>query len=125
MSSNRAKANKLKREHEAWRDELFAKKEGFFPIFYEFKNYLPHLSGGAVALFVYIGIHANNQSGENFHSLDRVSKFFGKSSRTISTYFKELEEIGLVERFQLDLNGKAHTFIRPYGKLGGDTLEHS
>lgn len=126
MSSNKIKATKLKKEHLSWREELFHKKEGFFPIFYDFKNQLPHLSGGAVSLFIYLGIHSNNKTGESYHSLERIAEFFGKSSRTISTYFKELEEKGLIERFQLDINGRAHTFIKPYRRVEGEeAVEYS
>ncbi|GIO35527.1 hypothetical protein J41TS12_03880 [Paenibacillus antibioticophila] len=111
---------RLKKEHAIWRESLFAKKEGFFPLFSGFKEYLPKLSNGAVTLFIYIGLHSNNETGECFHSVDRIASFLKKTPRTINSYFKELEEAGLIERLQLRLNGVSHTFIRPYTEQKGD-----
>jgi hypothetical protein len=118
MSSKRLRAIELRKEHTNWRDENFINKKGFFPVFHDFNEYLPKISGGAVSLFLYIGLHSNNQTGECYHDLDRIAQHFDRSTRTISTWFKELEEIGLVERIQLKLNGVSHTFIRPYTKAG-------
>lgn len=119
MSTKRLKALELKKEHEEWRNKNFLDKNGFFPVFYDFKDYLSVLSGGAVSLFIYIGLHANNQSGECYHDLERIANHFDRSTRTISSWFKELEDIGLIERLQLNLNGVSHTFIRPYTKKAG------
>lgn len=113
---NRDKATKFRKEHSQWRDTNFLNKKGFFPVFYEFKDSLFKLSGGAVSLFIYFGLHANNQTGECFHSIEKISLYFGKSSRTISSWIKELEEAKLITRIQLEMNGTAHTFIRPYKK---------
>jgi DNA-binding transcriptional ArsR family regulator len=114
MDYKRIRATKLRKDHSQWRDQNFLNKEGFFPVFYGFRDYLNELSSGAVSLFLYIGLHANNQTGECYHDLNRISKYFKKSPRTISSWFKELEEAGLIERMQLTLNGVSHTFIRPY-----------
>jgi|APAga8741244001_1050109.scaffolds.fasta_scaffold20768_2 DNA-binding transcriptional ArsR family regulator len=114
MDYKRVKATELRKNHSQWRDENFLNKEGFFPVFYGFKSYLNKLSSGAVSLFIYIGMHSNNQTGECYHDLNRISNYFKKSPRTISSWFKELEEAGLIERMQLTLNGVSHTFIRPY-----------
>jgi hypothetical protein len=111
---NRVRAANLRKEHSQWRDKNFANKVGFFPIFSGFEYFLPKISGGAASLFIYIGLHSNNQTGECYHDLNRISQFFNKTPRTIASWFKELEEIGLIERFQLQVNGVAHTFIRPY-----------
>lgn len=119
LRSNYLKASQFKNEHSKWRDEKFFNKSGFFPVFYDFKEYLSNLSGGAVSLFIYIGLHANNQTGECYHDLERIADYFGRSKRTISSWFKELEDAGIIERLQLKLNGVSHTFIKPYGKKGG------
>ena len=113
-STKRSKATHLRKEHSQWRDTNFSNKNGFFPIFYDFKELLPNLSGGSVSLFIYLGLHSNNQTGECFHSIDKISKFFNKSPRTISTWINELENAELIQRLQLEINGPAHTFIRPY-----------
>lgn len=116
MSTKHLRATKLKKEHSEWRNKKFSNKDGFFPVFYDFKEYLSELSGGAVSLFIYIGLHANNQTGECYHDLERIANHFDRSTRTISSWFKELEDAGLIERLQLKLNGVSHTFIRPYTK---------
>lgn len=81
---------------------------------------MPELSGGAVSLFVYIGLHSNNQTGESYHSIEKMAKFFKKSPRTISKWIDELEKAKLIKRLQLEVNGPAHTFIRPYSNNVGE-----
>lgn len=115
-NNNKDKAAIYREEHAIWRKENFENKKGFFPIFYGFEEYLSKLSSGAVSLFIYIGIHANNVTGENYHNIETISKHFGKSIRTVSSWFKELQDHGLIERFQIEFNGVSHTFIRPYTK---------
>ncbi|MCM3625263.1 MULTISPECIES: helix-turn-helix domain-containing protein [Brevibacillus] len=116
MSDNQKRAKALREKHIQWRNERFLLKDGFFPVFKDFEYYLPKISGGAVSLFIYLGIHSNNKTGECYHDLERIAKFFDKTPRTITNWFAELEDIGLIERFQLKLNGVAHTFIVPYSK---------
>ncbi|HDT6613911.1 MULTISPECIES: helix-turn-helix domain-containing protein [Bacillus cereus group] len=117
MEPSVLKASRLREEHIKWRRGNFENKKGFFPVFYGFQDFLPDLSSGAVSLFLYIGLHSNNQTGECYHDLTTIANFFGKSSRTISTWFKELEEQGLIERIQLEFNGVSHTFIKPYTSI--------
>lgn len=116
LDNKRSRATELRQDHSKWRDEKFLNKEGFFPLFHDFKEYLPKISSGSISLFVYIGLHSNNQTGECYHDINRIADYFNKSPRTISSWFKELEEVGLIERLQLKLNGVSHTFIRPYRK---------
>jgi DNA-binding MarR family transcriptional regulator len=113
-NTKRSIATRLRKEHSQWRDTNFSNKEGFFPVFYDFKKMLPNLSGGAISLFIYIGLHSNNLTGECYHSINKIADFFGKSPRTISKWIDELEEEKLIQRLQLEIDGPAHTFIRPY-----------
>lgn len=113
---NKLKAHQYKEEHSNWRKLNFEQRKGFFPIFYDFVDYLPKLSGGAVSLFIYLGLHSNNISGESYHDISTIANFFGKSNRTISLWIKELEEFQLITRVQMEFNGVSHTFIRPYTK---------
>lgn len=110
----RKKAAELKRVHLEWRDKNFKNKKGFFPIFHGFKEHMKTLSPGATSLFLYLGLHSNNLTGETTHSIERMANFFGKSTRTISMWLKELESHDLIERIQLTFNGTSHTFIKPY-----------
>lgn len=112
--TNRDRAVRLRNEHSRWMQYNFNFKAGFFPVFKGFEYYLPKISGGATALFIYLGLHSNNKTGECYHDVKTIAKFFGKTERTITSWFKELEDVGLIERFQIKMNGVAHTFIRPY-----------
>lgn len=114
--NNKEQAIKNREEHAMWRKENFENSKGFFPVFYGFEEYLSKLSGGAVSLFIYIGLHSNNVTGESYYNIETISNHFGKSIRTVSSWFKELQEHGLIERFQIEFNGVSHTFIRPYTK---------
>lgn len=112
--NNKERAINLRKEHVRWRESNFISKVGFFPVFTGFEYYLSKVSTGAISLFLYLGLHSNNKTGECYHDLGRIADFFGKTPRTITSWFKELEDIGLIERFQIQMNGVAHTFIRPY-----------
>ena len=111
------KVSKLKRDHLEWRELNFKQKSGFFPVFKEFKSHMGNLSPGAISLFLYLGLHSNNLTGESSHGIERMAKFFNKSTRTISSWLKELEKEGLIERVQIKFNGPSHTFIKPYSDL--------
>ncbi|MEX3922278.1 helix-turn-helix domain-containing protein [Paraburkholderia sp. BR10872] len=108
------KASILKKEYTDWREANFYGQTGFFPVFKDMSLYLPYLSPGATTLYLYIGLHSNNITGECFHSLEKMSTYYNKSIRTISNWVKELEEIGLIERLQLDMNAVAHTYLKPF-----------
>lgn len=112
--NNKDRANKLRNEYGEWAKNNFSQKAGFFPIFYHLKNHLPNLSGGAVSLFIYLGMHCNNSTGECYHEISTIAKYFKKTQRTVSAWFNELEKYGLIERFQINFNGVSHTFIKPY-----------
>lgn len=113
---NRKKVADLKREHRTWRDSNFQNRVGFFAVFQDFKYVMKNLSPGATTLFLYLGLHSNNLTGEVTHTIDRMAKYFNKSTRTISMWLKELEENHLIERIQITFNGPSHTFILPYFK---------
>lgn len=103
-----------KHEYAIWRTEQFSEKIGFFPIFSDFKPYLSKLSPGAISLYLYLGLHSNYETGESFHSVQKISIFFGKSTRTISNWIKELEDFKLIKREQKKLNGVSHTYLQAY-----------
>lgn len=101
-------------EYYLWRNEQFEEKIGFFPIFSDFKPYLSKLSPGAISLYVYLGLHSNYQTGESFHSIKKISIFFGKSTRTISNWIRELDDFNLIQRKQKELNGVSYTYLQAY-----------
>ena len=50
-----------------------------------------YLSPGATSLYIYLGLHANYKTGEVYHSLGTIAMYFGKSTRTITNWMKELK----------------------------------
>lgn len=116
---NNRQAQLLREEYGRWKKNAF-NRFGFFPIFQPLREsfLLQKLSGNAIKLYVYFGLMSANETGETWVSIETLSKYFKKSPRTISNWLKELEDSDLIERFQLEKDGVAHTFIKPYG------LEH-
>lgn len=115
---NWKQAEELRKQYEAWKMESL-KSAGFFPIFNAFKDtyLLRRLSGGAVRLYIFLGLMSNNNTGETWVSLETIAKYFGKTTRTVSSWIEELEKCGLIKRMQLHYNGVAHTFLLPYPKF--------
>lgn len=114
--SNHKKADLLKQRYKSWKTSLL-QSGGYFPVFLEFKEdfLLKKLSGNAVKLYLYLGFHSGNMSGETWVSIEQMSKYFDKSPRTISNWLRELEKHNLIERMQMEKNGVSHTLLRPYG----------
>lgn len=113
---NKAKSNIYKAKYKEWK-ELSLDNMGYFPIFQMFKEdfILREISGNALKLYVYLGLHAGNKTGESWVTIDTMAKYFEKSPRTISNWLEELVELKLVTRQQLKFNDVSHTFFLPYG----------
>jgi DNA-binding transcriptional ArsR family regulator len=111
------KADKLKLEYKEWKQER-VNQPGWFPIFTDIKEnqILKDLSGNALRVYLYLGIHSKNDTGISWHSIKTIADYFGKSERTISNWLDELKKHGLIERMQPDRNSPAITFLRPYKK---------
>ncbi|MHB1043342.1 MAG: helix-turn-helix domain-containing protein [Eubacteriales bacterium] len=90
-------------------------KGGYFVIFNGFKTpFLKKISGKALKLYIYFGIHSGNYTGESWHSIETIAGFFGVSIRTVQNWVKELEELGLIERLQKKPNSVAYTYLKTY-----------
>ncbi|MBF2710053.1 hypothetical protein IR213_15890, partial [Flavobacterium soyangense] len=89
--SNKNKAIIQKRNYGNWKKDSLDSK-GFFVIFNGFleKDYLKKISGGALKLYIYLGINSDNSTGESFYKLKSIAEYFNVSERTISNWFKEL-----------------------------------
>ena len=97
---------------------------GFFVIFNGFsdefdstkkKSLLQNISGGALKLYVFLGLKADNTTGEVFYSIKTLAKYFNKNERTINNWMHELEkELHLIYRVQLDYNRVSHTYLQIY-----------
>lgn len=113
--SNKIIASVLKEKYNNWKKTSIA-SGGYFIVFNTFleDGFLNRLSGGAVKLYLYLGIVSKNNTGESFHSIESMAKYFKVSTRTISTWISELEKERLIERYQLEKNEVAYTFLKPY-----------
>lgn len=113
--SNAKKSDILKKDYEKWKNKSL-QEQGYFPVFSSIKEnfILREISGNALKLYIYLGLHVKNNTGECWISIDTMAKYFNKSPRTISTWIKELEDKELIERMQMQKNGVAYTFLRPY-----------
>jgi biotin operon repressor len=120
--TNRSHGEALKEEYQNWKRLQIARRTGFFPVWNSFKKYLQcdQLSGGALRLYMFLGLAAKNNTGESWHSVERMSEELGCSQRSVVQWAKELKDKGLIERQQLRTNGYAFTYLRPYPNEDGD-----
>lgn len=113
-----------KASYAKWKDELKDINKPFFAIHTDFQyQYLKNISGGALKLYLYLGFKAKYKTGESWYSIEEISSFFEKDSRTVANWFKELQDIGLIYRAQDGFKRKATTFLRPYG-FSFDVIDH-
>ncbi len=105
----------IREQFSAWKDEQLKLSAGFFPVYNDFLLHLPKLSGGACQLYLYFGLHSKNKTGESFHDIGRIAKYFNKTTRTITQWASELEKKELVYRMQVKYNGVTYTYLLPYG----------
>lgn len=115
---NYRKATMYRANYKKWK-ELSLDTVGYFPIFQSFKEefLLREISGNALKLYIYLGLHTGNKTGETWVTIESMATYFKKSHRTISNWIDELIELNLIERKQLTFNAPAHTFLLPYGYL--------
>lgn len=113
--TNKQLAELYKNNYSEWKKSGL-ENEGYFIIFNSFQknDKLKKISGNALKLYIYLGINSSNSTGETWHSNTSISKYFNKSERTIRNWMKELEDLNLIRRMQLDYNGPSHTFLQTY-----------
>jgi len=112
-----AEMERLREEYRKWKVLTQKINTPFFIIYNDFKEeHLEDISGGALKLYLYLGFHSKNYTGESWHSVDAIAGYFGRDKRTIKGWFKELEERKLIKRIQRGFKWKANTFLLPYGK---------
>lgn len=113
--NNREKSELMKNNYSNWKKDSL-KKGGYFIIFKGFleSDKLKIISGNSLKLYIYLGINSKNMTGEIWHSNESIAKYFKKSERTIRLWMKELEDLKLIKRMQLDFNGPAYTYLQTY-----------
>lgn len=119
MKTNKEIAQNLRSSYSLWKVDSL-ENAGYFVIFNGFveNGKLKDISGNALKLYIYLGVYANNKSGEVWHSNRKIAKYFNKSERTIRLWFQELESLNLVRKMQLQYDGESHMFLQPYPSYG-------
>lgn len=102
-------------QYDRWKKDSLNGK-GYFIVFQSFKdkNILKNISGSALKLYLFLGLHSGNFTGESWVSISTIANYFGKDTRTVSYWIKELEELGLIKRIQFSKTESAHTYLQPY-----------
>lgn len=106
----------VKDGYQAWRDEMKEGKTGFFPVFTnQMRPYLKDVSGNAIRLYIYLGIHSNNMTGEVIGTNVRMmEQFFDCSVRAVQNWLTELEKAKLIRRIQTKVKGAHFILLLPY-----------
>ncbi|MDQ2085171.1 helix-turn-helix domain-containing protein [Herbivorax sp. ANBcel31] len=106
----------LRRNYGKWRKDKLIKKDGFFIIYNDFyiSEKLKHIKGNALKVYVYLGIHVKNETGECWHSVERIADYFEMDKRTVERALGNLEELELIQRIQKGFKRVANTFLKPY-----------
>ena len=114
--SNKKKAEYYRKNYKNWKAIKIYDKAGFFLVYNDFKNknILKKVSGNAIKCYLYLGISSKNDSGESWHTVERIATYFEVSTRTVSNWLAELEKYNLIKRLQFDMNEVSHTFLQPY-----------
>jgi len=115
MKSNKLKSEALKSDHREWKKEQLDSNT-YFIIFKDFlsPHILKKMSGNALKLYIYLGLNSDNMTGEVWHGTEKIAKYFNKSERSIRNWFKELQELNLIYRMQLQFNGNSYNYLLPY-----------
>lgn len=77
------------------------------------KELLKDLDEGALRLYLYFGFVADNDFGHSWHSIETISEYFGKQTRTIDHWIKKLVDAGLIYRAK-DKKKSYTRFLIPY-----------
>lgn len=105
----------LRNYYRAWRDTSSVRSAPFFQLFKEFmeSDHLKELEDGAIKLYLYYGFFANNDTGESWHSVERIAEYFGVQTRTVEKWNRSLKEAGLIHR-EKDRRKSNSTFLIPF-----------
>ncbi|HEY8496891.1 MAG TPA: helix-turn-helix domain-containing protein [Limnochordales bacterium] len=116
LTRNQKRGEQLKGRYKRWKEWKLEREDGFFPIWSDFLDVLPKLSGGALRLYIFLGLVSKNWTGESWYPVKKIQEKLGCSERSIQKWFKELQEQKLIVRFQHRLNGVSFTYLLPYSK---------
>ncbi len=102
----------LKQNYSNWRDIQEDIKGTYFILSKAFQIHLKEISSGALKLYLYYCFQSKNETGESWHSVEKIHDELGVSERSINLWNKELEERGLISRYTRGSNNKT-TYLIP------------
>ena len=127
MSFEEEKLQDLYRtEYRRWRTQMMKEEAGFFALYQDFLPMLSALSAPALRLYLYLGMHSNNWTGESWHSLAKMANELHMDPRTVRRALQELTDQGLIARVQRSPRAPTYTYLRPLARnrpLMGKALE--
>lgn len=104
----------IKSYYSSWRTGNKMMNAPFVALYNSFKDeHLASLEGGPLKLYLYFSFHANNKTGQSWHSIQTIAKFFNTQTRTIDNWIKVLVEKELIYRERTDKLSNT-TFLIPY-----------
>lgn len=102
----------LKDSYKAWRNFRSETKDGHYILPNGFNRYLPLIHTGAINLYLFYCLHAKNDTGESWYSIETLSNELDISTKSIANWNKQLESLGLIYR-EKDGKGSITTFLLP------------
>ena len=113
---NNIKGHYYKKNYSTWKEINKSSFKPFCIIYYDFieKNILKKINGNSLKLYIFLLMNSKNDTGESWYTIDSIAKYFNKSNRTISYWLKDLEDLKLIKRMQLEKNKESHTYLQPY-----------
>lgn len=111
-----AKTNELIKDYySSWRTSNKSTNAPFAAIYSSFKDaHLATLEPGALRLYLYFSFSADNNTGQSWHSIQKIAHFFNAQTRTIDNWIRSLVDADLIYRERVDKHSHT-TFIIPYG----------
>lgn len=98
-------------QHKIWKANEKNSIKQYYLLFNGIDQYLPFV-GKAMALYTLYCLYSKNETGESFHGVDSLKKDLMVSDRTINTWNRHLEDLGLIKRID-GYSKSTHTFILP------------
>lgn len=106
----------LRTNYEQWRKNQKEIKAPFFIVYSDLlkSNKLKDINPTALKIYIYLGLHSNNETGECWHSVQTIADYFEMDKRTINRALENLIDIGLIDRIQKGFKRVSNTFLKPY-----------
>lgn len=101
-------------EYDHWKKEQL-KNRMYFIIFESFLDEkLNKISGGALKLYVFLGMKSKPYTGSSWYAVETMAKYFGVTERSIINWLNELIELNLIKRIKHEGKITNTTYLLPY-----------